>query len=369
MSLKSVPAIHVSKKRRAVLSLFLLLLIQIIFPFIYAQQSQAADLTEASVMLYRMGASVANSTTNPILVVYKPTSTATEGKLKLTLTDSSSSGFTIDSTAANVTTSISGVFPSTYQGESLTGVTITGNAAASVTDNGSTTDIVFTTNDLTPGTLYGFLITGGITNPSGAGAQTGTITTMTGASAAIDSKQVGMYVTSATGDQVAVTATVPATFSFTLGANSIALGTLSTGSITSGSVTATINSNAGNGWIAFIKGDSSAVLSSASTGDTISSTNTGSPVTVVAGSKGYVVGVTSSQGGSSTGSLTVATEYVTNGTSNGGVIATSYEQVAQSTGVAGGDTITLAARVTISSTTKAASDYTDTWDVVGAGNF
>lgn len=369
MRLRTARTIKFNKKLKIVSVLLATLALQLSVPFMYPQKSEAADLTEASIMLYRMGASVANSATNPLLVVLKPASTATEASVKVTLTDATASGFTINATASNITTSIGGVFPSTFQGESITGVTVTNSQAASVTDNGNTTDITFATNDLTPGTLYGFLITGGITNPSGAGTQTGTITTQTSAPAAIDTKGVAMDVTTASGDQVIVTASVPATFNFALSANTLALGTLSTGSITSGNVTVDIDTNAGNGWVAFIRGSGSAVLSSASTGDSISSTATGSPVTVVAGAKGYVVDVAGSQGGSSGGSLTIATEYDGNGTSTGGVIATTYEQIAQSTGVALNDTLTLTALVTISAVTKAANDYTNTWDVVGAANF
>ncbi len=369
MNLRSVRLIKYNSKFKIAAVLLVTLVLQLSIPFLYPQKSQAAVLTEGSIMLYRMGASVANSATNPILVVYKPTSTATEARVMITLTDATASGFTIDSTASNITTSIGGVFPSTYQGESITGVTITNAQASAVSDGGNTTDITFLTNDLTPGTLYGFLITGGITNPSGAGTQTGTITSQTSAPATIDSLGVAMDVTTATGDEVVVTATVPATFNFALSANSLALGTLSTGSITSGNVTVDIDSNAGNGWVAFIRGSGSAVLSSASTGDSISSTATGSPVTVAAGAKGYVVDVAGSQGGSSGGTLSIATEYDGNGTSTGGVIATTYEQIAQSTGVALNDTLTLTALVTISAVTEAASDYTNTWDVVGAANF
>jgi hypothetical protein len=112
-----------------------------------------------------------------------------------------------------------------------------------------------------------------------------------------------------------------------------------------------------------------ATLASASTSDSISSTNTGSCVATSTGTKGYVVDVNAAAGSGGSGSLTVASEYdCTNGT-DGGVISTAYEQIADRTGVVDSDTLTLTAIVTISASTKAATDYTDTWEVVGAGDF
>jgi hypothetical protein len=57
------------------------------------------------------------------------------------------------------------------------------------------------------------------------------------------------------------------------------------------------------------------------------------------------------------------------GTVRGHKLWLRYEQIAQSTGQADSDTLTLTAIVAISPVNKAASDYTDTWEVVGAGNF
>ncbi|MGE5042116.1 MAG: hypothetical protein ACM3IJ_04405 [Candidatus Levyibacteriota bacterium] len=358
--------------RRISLALLLVIALNAVLPILSSQKASAANLTEASIRLDRLGAAVASNTTNAkILVVVKPSSTATEGKLKITWPDTTSNGFTVDATNTNHTTSTTGL-PATYHGESLNSwPTIQANAT-SVTDNGNTTDVIYTSGDLTAGQLYGFWITGGITNPSNAnaGQHTITITTQTGADADIDTSTVAVDTLGTLGDQVTLTATVPPSFSFVLSGNSISLGTLSTSARTTGNVTATISTNANNGWIAFMRSEgAAATLDSATTGDSISSTKTGSCVTAANGAKGYVVDVNAAAGSSAGGALTVATEYDCTDNQAGGVLATTYDQIADRTGVVDSDVLTLNAVVTISATTKAATDYTDTWEVVGAGDF
>lgn len=358
--------------RRISLALLLVILLNAVFPLLQSQQAHAANLTEASIRLDRMGALVAaNSTNAKILVVAKVASTATEAKLKMTWPDSTSNAFTIDATNTNHTTSTAGL-PATYHGEALVSWPSIGATATTVTDNGATTDVIFSSGDMTPGTLYGFWITGGITNPSNGNAGTNSIvvTTQTGADADIDTASVAVDTVGTAGDQVTLTATVPPSFNFALSGPSIALGTLSTSARTTGNVTVDIDTNANNGWIAFMRSEGAAAsLASATTGDSISSTDTGSCVTAAIGSKGYVVDVNAAAGTSAGGVLTVASEYDCTDGQAGGVLATSYEQIADRTGVVNSDTLTLTAIATISPTTKAATDYTDTWEVVGAGDF
>lgn len=353
-------------KIRPVISIIFLLFLSVLFSGrLLIQKSKAAALTETSVMLYRVGASVTNSTSDPILVVFKPASTATEAKVRVTMP--TSNAFAVSSTASDHTATTSGI-PSTYQGEALTAV-VTLSSPASAVSGGNVT---FSTGDLTPGTLYGFFWTGGITNPASGNAGTHLITvaTLTSADAVIDSNQVAVDTVGTNGDQVVVTATVPPAFNFALSGNTISLGTLSTSARTTGNVTVDIDTNSNSGWIAWIRSQGgAATLASSTTGDSISSTNTGSCVTASIGSDGYVVDVNGSQGGNSTGSLTIASEYGCTDSQAGGVISTTYEQIAQSTGQADSDTLTLTAVVTISAVTEAASDYTDTWEVVGAANF
>lgn len=347
----------------AVIALFL----NIFSPFAFVNLAHAATLTEASIRLDRMGAGVAASSTDKILVVFKPASTATEASLKITWP--TTNAFTVDATAANHTTSTTGL-PSTYMGESLVAVPSLSATASTV----SSGDVTFTTGDLTAGTLYGFYITGGITNPTtgNAGQHNVTIATQDSTPATIDSSTVTVDTTTTNADQVTITASVGSTFSFALGGNSISLGALDKNSIKSGTVAVTVDSNAANGYVAWLR-SANAGLTSATAGHTIGTVGSvdGTPESISSGSENFLANVSVSQntGGGSNGTVTVDGEYNGNGTSTAGTLSTGYQEIAYSTGQANADSITLKALASISSLTPAASDYTDTWDVVGAGNF
>lgn len=353
-----------SPRKTIALSTILVLLIAIILP-IFVSQARAATLTEASIRLDRMGAGIAANTTNArILVVAKAATTGTETTVKITWP--TTNAFTVNATAANHTISTASL-PATYQGETL--VAWPGIATATTVAGG---DVTFPSTDLTVGTLYGYYITGGITNPAtgDAGTKQVTITTQAAGPTTIDNQTVAVDTVTTNADQVTVTASVPSSFNFALSGNSIALGTLSTSARVTGNVTVDVDTNANNGWVAFIRSEGAAsTLASASTSDSISSTNTGACVTAAIGAKGYVVDVNATAGTGAGGVLSVATEYDCTDGQAGGVIDTAYEQIAQRTGVVDSDTLTLTGIVTISATTKAATDYTDIWEVVGAGNF
>lgn len=343
------------------------LIISTLFVFIaphFTPRVHGAALTEASIRLDRMGGGVAaNTTTAKILVVAKAATVGTETTVKITWP--TTSAFTVDATAANHTISAASL-PATYQGEAL--VAWPGIGTATLVATG---DVTFPSTDLTVGTLYGFYITGGITNPAtgNAGTHLVTITTQATGPATIDSQQVAVdTLSSATGDQVSVTATVPPSFNFAIGDSALALGTLSTGSVSTNAMSSAIDvdTNANNGYVAFIRSEgSTATLDSASTSDAISSTNTGSPVVCSAGSECYVVDAAVS------GTGTPTTEYDGNGTTSGGVIPVqpTYDEMVTATTAVNNDSITLTVIAAISATNKAATDYTDTWQVVGAGNF
>jgi len=356
-------------------ALFLAVILNTLLPFMLAGKAQAADLSEASIRLDRVGADEQFNTTTgyKVLVVLKPATVGSIAKVRVTFP--TTNAFTINNTATNFDTSIAGI-PSTYQGESLTGATITNNEAASVAGGAIVFDV---TSMSSSSTLYGFFITCSattcITNPSAgnAGQHAVTIETLTSGDAVIDNKSVIVDTVGADSDQVALTATVSPTFNFNLNANSIALGTQSTTTQDSGNVTVDVDTNAANGYVAWIRSEgANADLASVSTGDAISSTNTGSCVDPSRGAEAYLVDVNASAGTSGGGALTVAAEYDCAddaGDRKGGVISTTYEQIAQRTGVVDSDTLTLTALVDISAVNEAASDYTDTWEVVGAGNF
>lgn len=364
-----------SKPGKRGLASFLIVsvLLLLITPFIYSRAIvEAAPLAEAGIRLDRVAVNEQFDQTGGyrILVFANPATTATEGRVAITFPDDTSGGFTLNSDDTQWDTSTTGITSETVNGTALTAWPTIQSEATSVTDNGNDTTVVYTSGDMSPGTIYGFYIiceTGQacVTNPSSAGEQIITIETQEGGSTPIDNSDVAVDIVSAGGDQVTVTATVPPTFNFDVQDTALALGTLSTGSVSTDAMSSPIDidTNAQNGYAAWIRSASpAATLASATTGDDISSTHTGSPVTCSPGTECYVV-----DAAVTTGSPT--TEYDGNGSTSGGVLDTDYEEFANHTAAVADEQITLTVIVAISGTTEAASDYTDTWEVVGAGNF
>lgn len=350
------------------LSIFLtaLLFIQFVVPFI-SKPVHAASLTETAIRLNRMGAAVAASSTDPILVVIKPATVGSIAKVKITWP--TTNAFTVNSTAANHTATTTGI-PSTFQGETLSAPTVT-SPASNVTGGDVTFDV---TGMSSASTLYGFFITGGITNPAAgdAGTHTLTVSTLASGGTVIDSQTIAVDTVGTNGDQVTVTASVPTSFNFNINTATIALGPQSVNSVDTGSTTIDVDTNANNGWAAWMRSEGlTATLTSASVGDTIGSTGTvnGSVETVNAGTENYVVDVSVAPGTGSTGVRTLAGEYDGNGTTTGGTLSTSYQEILYSTGQADSDTITLTVITAISGVTEAATDYTDTLEIIGAANF
>lgn len=311
-----------------------------------------ADLGQASVRFDRMQTSTATTGT----VCAKPTSTATEADVQVTFP----TGYTLG-TAANFTVNTTNTawptggtaWPSIATANNVTGQVVT-----------------FPSGDLTVGTLYCFnwANSAAVTIKSSASASnTGTITTRTSTPTNIDSS--GYSTASVTGDQITVTASVPSTFSFALSGTSDALGTLSTGSVTSSPTprTATVNTNAKNGWMVWAK-DANTGLNSATASATIASTTPGSNSTLSAGTAGYNTGVTSTQAGGS-GTISITAPFVGSGTGQGGGLDTTLRTLATSNGTADTAVLTLKNNAAIGATTAAATDYTDTITIIGAGLF
>ena len=243
----------------------------------------------------------------------------------------------------------------------------------STADNVSGNTIRFPITALANSTTYAFIITNGgtglISNPAASTTIYNTLFTRTGSDATTaDTKDVA--VPTIADDQIVVTATVAPTFTFVFGNNAQNLGTLTTSAVTSGSGTGiTITTNAASGWKAWVK-SSNIGLPSTAASDTIDTTGSvdGSPTTLSAGSEGYVLDVDLTADGSNGGVVTIDPEY--NGGANaGGTLSNSFQSIATATGPASSDVITLVPKVAISGLIKAASDYTDTLTVVGAGNF
>ncbi len=315
--------------------------------------ASAASLTQTFVRFDRMKISTATTGT----VCAKAATTATEASVQVTFP----TGYTVSTTLANWTVNTTNLaWPA---GASAWPGIGTATAAAGQV-------VTFPSTDLTVGTLYCFNWTNTAAlsiKGTATASNSGTITTRDSVPTAIDT--ANFSTASITDDQIAVSATVPQSFSFALSGNTDALGTLATGSVTVSPTprTATVNTNAKNGWYVWAQ-DSSTGLNSPSAAATIASTTPGSNSTLVAGTEGYNTGVTQSQT-SGSGTITVATPFVGGATGKGGGLDTTLRTLASSNGTANNAVLTLTNNAAISSTTAAASDYADTITVVGAGLF
>jgi hypothetical protein len=209
---------------------------------------------------------------------------------------------------------------------------------------------------LTTGSLYCFTLTSAsaVTNPSAVGQSKVTINTTT------DSTNVEIYNLST--DIYSVSATVVPTFTFGLSGTTDSLGSLSSAStILSPGVTATISTNANNGWgIWAIDTGGASGLTSISTSKTIAAVTNGSLHTFTTGSAQYGIGVTVNP---------VAAYTYGGGTTGAGISNSIYTEIATNNAPAAGLTTVIHELADISATQQAAQDYTDSITLVGAGSF
>jgi len=346
-------------KKLAKKALFLLLALSLITPhffFGFPTPVKAAQLNSAFLRLDRMTASTATGGTVCLMI---DTTGSTDAHVEVTFP----ADFTVNGTAGNWTVTTTNLplgataMPGVNTAENVTGQTV----RFPITDISSDS------------TLYCFNFSGTstLTTSTAGNDKTGSITTTTGADAPIDTADYATAVIA--NDQVLITATVPPTFSFSLSTNAQALGVLTTGGVTSGTgVDVAFGTNAGHGWIGWVK-SANAALNSVASGGSIPATGSidASPSTVNAGTAGYVIDadLDTDSGTSGTGTVTISAEYDGASTSQGGTPSLTFQDFATADGPTDGDTITLIPRVTISALTPAGTDYTDTWTVVGAANF
>jgi hypothetical protein len=333
-------------------ALVLALTLQLFNPFLVAP-AHAAALTQVEVRFDRM--KVSQPTTGTVCA--KPATASTEADVQVTFP----TGYTVSTTTSNWVVSTTNLAWPTG-GTAWPGIGTATAAAGQV--------VTFPSTDLTVGTLYCFnwTNTAALSIQSGAANNLqGTVTTRATGPATIDSSNFSTA--SITDDSIVVTATVSQTFSFALSGNTDALGALTTSSVTSSPTprTATINTNAKNGWQAWAN-DASTGLLSASASHTIASTTPGTNSTLSAGTEGYNMGVTSSQVGG-TGTITVATPFVGGSTGRGGGLDIGLRTIATSTGTADTAVLTLTNNAAINVSTPPGSDYTDTETIVAAGMF
>jgi len=325
----------------------------------HAAQVQAAQSAGESYMRCdRMKAATAPGS---CLVVFTTSSVTTaEAYFKLTLSAQWVSATHFSATAGNYTISTSGL---------PAGVTAMPGIATADQVSGNTIRFPMTAAAIS--TKYGFYVTGTglITNPGPSTAIVNSVFTADSGSVVLDTKEVAVPIIA--DDQIAVTASVAPSFTFTFGNNSQALGALSSSSIISGSGTSvTIVTNAPNGWFAWVK-DSNQGLTSANASKTVATTGAidAATSTLIAGTEGYVLDTDLTTDAASGGTVTIDSEYDGNTVAKGGTLSSTYQPIASSNGTANSDVITLITRAAISGVTPAATDYTDTLTVVGAGRF
>lgn len=344
----------------------------LIVPMFLARPAEAAGFTQVSVRFDRM----ASSTATTGMICAKPSSTLTTNrKLEVTFPDeNTATDFTLGAASTwentNVsTTNIDGntAWPGIASATAaVVSNTVTWTFAADQTLNSSNTYCFRWLN--TTGTA--------LTTPTTSGASdlVGTVRSLTGASAELYSSKYSTAVVS--NDQIAVTATVPPTFSFSLSGNTDELGTLSSSSITSSSTprTITISTNASSGWVAWVK-SANAALSSTSTGASIATAGTVNNTPEDLDSvTGYVLDVDiTTDSATGTGAVQqnpgYGDEYAGADTTQGGSLSTTFQPIAECTGTTAGDILTLNTRTKISAVQAAATDYADTLTVIGAGRF
>jgi hypothetical protein len=341
-------------------------LVIMMISFIQFTRVDAAPFQSAFIRLDRMTATTATGGR----VCANPATVATEASVQVTFPTTAATDYVVNATAGNWTVNTTGLD---------TGQTAWPGIGTATLVSGKT--VTFPSTDLTVGTLYCFNFSGTNTlTTSSAGLAESVrpnILTRTSAPANIDQTTVDLHIIS--NDQIAVSAVVPPSFTFTLSGNTDSFTTdLSTTAVTSTSGrTVTITTNAPNGWVVWVRdlnnnGAGRGSLTSAIAGsyDIAGSTAVGAAAhTLTTGTEDYGLGVTITTDAGGGGTVTVDAAYVGTGSQIGTLDPTGFRPVATANGTANGDVINLTERATIAGQTPAAADYSDTLTVVGAGRF
>ena len=171
---------------------------------------------------------------------------------------------------------------------------------------------------------------------------------------------------------------MPPSFAFVLSGNTDAFTTnLSTASVVSTSGrTVTITTNAASGWIVWVKDLNSkagkGALQSATAGSyQIGGTSAAGAAshTLTVGAEDYGLATTINTDAAGGGVVGLDAAYDGTAAKAGTLDPTQFRPIASATGTANGDILSLVERSTIAGQTPAASDYTDTMTVIGAGVF
>ncbi len=363
--------LSVNKNETTIINLTLIvsLILLMIYPLFYPQKSYASatgflrlDRQSASATLSGVVCMKSTQTSGGVtkVIVAFPSTFSLTG---------ANTTWTVDTTAANMPNGAS-------TGDSFTATAWPGIVGPSFVDNTASKAAIFTSTDLTNATnTYCFHFTAGSSTVGTAGAdKTGNVLTYN-QSTGVNVENLG-YATAITAgansEQIQVTASVSATFSFALSGGAtgqaLPLGTLNSATpVTSPyRVTATISTNATNGFLSWVKSGSGG-LNSVATGQTITYPGSydATPSDLGSTTGVGIFGVTG------TGAPTIAAEYNTGdgGNSVGFVSNTSFDLIASKTGNQSGTTFTVGARAKPLGNVPAGTDYTDTLTMVASGSF
>lgn len=354
-----------------------LLLSLLFLPFVLllvSNKASGAGLTTTMVRFDRM--KISTPTTGTVCAKSPSATSATETSVKVTFPTS----YTVSSTTSNWAVDTTNTTGWPAGAAAWTGISAPTGSGEFVISGQS---VNFVSGNLaSASTLYCFnwTNTAALTTKSSATADnSGQVITQTTGGVASDT---GSYATATISeDQIVVTATVAPTFNFAFNNTTTdAFGNLSTSSVTTTTgKTITLTTNANAGWIVWAKslnGASKGSLTSVASGGIITSASSlGSAAhNITTGTEDYGLGATVNTDASGGGTVSVDAAYDGSGTCpstcNVGVLdSQNFRPIASANGTAAGDIINVFERASISGSTKAANDYTDTITFIGAGNF
>jgi hypothetical protein len=358
----------------SILLQFSILLLSVAYPLLYPQKVNATAQLNTFVRFDRVAAGAQLGG----VVCLKTDQATSQAETKVIVGFPSTfsiagTGWSVDTTALNL--------PSTARGDAFTATAWPGISGPTVVDTATKAAIFASTQLTSTANTYCFHFTStGSTTGSAGNDLNGSVSTVKVSSnnLVIDNFLYATSILTGTGAElIQVTATVSGQFTFTLSsgagagatsAASLPLGVLnsSTTVTTPYRVTATISTNANNGFLSWVKGGGVGLYSS-TTGQAITSPGTydGSP-SDLGSTTGY--GVFAVTG---TNAPTIAAEYNTGdaGTQVGHIDNTAFELMASKTGTQTGTTFTIGVRAKPAAATPPATDYTDVLTVVASGAF
>jgi len=318
--------------------------------------AKAGTLETVEDHMNRQKASETSGISHNIVFTVPAGNTGTEAEVHLIFDDDDDDGLWC-ATAGAITAAGS----TTYAANALPG-TLAASCAQGAGGSSYDTLTVTGVTNLSASTEYGVLLTdtgaGALGTPAASTDGNITVQTRDSGQAVIDSQQLAVDII--TDDQIAVSADVPPTITVTLSANSIDLGTLSTGLVSQAGITSTVTTNASNGYSSQVLYDTT--LTNAAS-DTINDAAGG---TIVAGTEEF--GVSTSDTGEDITTWSPAACSDTGSTSNATALSTSLQTFAGASSAVSSEATTLCFLASITGTTEAGT-YTNTVTVVTTGLF